>query len=148
MYKYVILLYMRFEVPQFIDIEDKIFGPFTFKQFIYLAGGGGLGYATYRIFPIFLAVPIIIAIAGLTYALAFYKLNGQPFITVGQAFLVYLTKNKLYVWKKEVVEPVQQPLQKVPVPTPPQQQTETELTARRIQDLARNLDILDKTRYN
>lgn len=147
MYKYVILLYMRFEVPQFIDIEDKIFGPFTFKQFIYLAGGGGLGYATYRIFPIFLAVPIIIAIAGLTYALAFYKLNGQPFITVGQAFLVYLTKNKLYVWKKEVVEPVQQPLQKVPVPTPPQQ-TETELTARRIQDLARNLDILDKTRYN
>ncbi len=33
---------MRFEVPQFIDVEDKIFGPFTFKQFLYLAGGAGL----------------------------------------------------------------------------------------------------------
>jgi hypothetical protein len=29
---------MQFRVPQFIDIEDKLFGPLTFKQFIYLAG--------------------------------------------------------------------------------------------------------------
>lgn len=147
MYKYGILFHMRFEVPQFIDIEDKIFGPLTFKQFIYVAGGGGICYALYRIFPIFIAVPFIIAIAGLTYALAFYKLNGQAFITVGQAFLVYLTKNKLYVWKKEIEEPKAQPVQVVPVPVPPAP-VETEITARRIQDLARNLDILDKTRYN
>ena len=139
---------MRFEVPQFIDIEDKIFGPLTFKQFIYVAGGGGLCYATYRILPIYLAVPVIIALAGLTYALAFYKLNGQAFITVGQAFLVYLTKNKLYVWKKEVEQPNERPMQiTTPVPVPPEP-VETEMTARRIQDLARNLDILDKTRYN
>lgn len=138
---------MRFEVPQFIDIEDKIFGPLTFKQFIYIAGGGGLCYVTYRMFPIFVAVPIILAIAGLTYALAFYKLNGQAFITVGQAFLVFLTKNKLYVWKKEVVKQTQQPTQQPTVPTPPAPAA-TEITARRIQDLARNLDILDKTRYN
>jgi len=32
---------MRFEVPQFIEVEDKIFGPFTWKQFIYLMGGEG-----------------------------------------------------------------------------------------------------------
>ena len=32
---------MRFEVPQFIEIEDKIIGPLTWKQFIYLAGGVG-----------------------------------------------------------------------------------------------------------
>ena len=143
----VYFFHMRFEVPQFIDIEDKIFGPFTFKQFIYLAGGGGLCYAVYRILPIYLAVPVIIALAGLTYALAFYKLNGQAFITVGQAFLVYVTKNKLYVWKKEIPEPKRQAAQPttVPVPAAP---VETEMTARRIQDLARNLDILDKTRYN
>jgi hypothetical protein len=137
---------MRFEVPQFIDIEDKIFGPLTFKQFIYVAGGGGLCYATYKFFPIFIAIPVIIAIAGLSYALAFYKLNGQAFITVGQAFLVYLTKNKLYVWKKEApqVKKKQAPIL-TPVAAEPEQK---ELTARRIQDLARNLDILDKTRYN
>lgn len=138
---------MRFEVPQFIDIEDKIFGPLTFKQFIYVAGGGGLCFAVYKLLPIYLAVPVMLAIAALAYALAFYKLNGQAFITVGQAFLVYLTKNKLYVWKKEILQTKQQP---IPVPQPPVAAPEEnkELTSRRIQDLARNLDILDKTRYN
>ena len=33
---------MMFSVPQFIDVEDKIIGPLTLKQFIYLAGGAGL----------------------------------------------------------------------------------------------------------
>jgi hypothetical protein len=137
---------MRFEVPQFIDIEDKIFGPLTFKQFIYVAGGGGLCYALYKLLPIFLAIPLILAVALLSYALAFYKLNGQAFITVGQAFLVYLTKNKLYVWKKEIPQTPKKVEQKqtiVPIVEEPK-----EINARRIQDLARNLDILDKTRYN
>lgn len=139
--------YMRFEVPQFIEIEDKIFGPLTFKQFIYVAGGGGLCYAVYKLLPIFLAVPVIAAIAGLSYALAFYKLNGQAFIVVGQAFLSYITKNKLYVWKKETPQIKPQPIA-VPKPPVPAPEENKELTARRIQDLARNLDILDKTRYN
>jgi hypothetical protein len=33
---------MRFEVPQFIEIEAKIVGPLTWKQFVYVAGGVGL----------------------------------------------------------------------------------------------------------
>ena len=45
---------MQFQVPQFIEIEDKIFGPLTFKQFIYLAGGGGLCFLLYTILPFFL----------------------------------------------------------------------------------------------
>jgi hypothetical protein len=136
---------MRFEVPQFIDIEDKIFGPLTFKQFIYVAGGGGLVYAVYKLLPLVIAAPIMLGIALLAWALAFYKMNNRPFIEVGQAFLVYITKNKLYVWKKEVpkkVTPAQKPVivvEKNPV---------APATARSIQDLARNLDILDKTRYN
>lgn len=137
---------MRFEVPQFIDIEDKIFGPLTFKQFIYIAGGGGLSYAVYKLLPIYFAVPIILAIAGIAWALAFYKLNNQPFINIAQAFIVFITKNKLYVWKKEPkkITPVKQIIKPVE-PVAPEQK---ELTARTIQDLARNLDILDKTHYN
>ncbi len=137
---------MRFEVPQFIDIEDKIFGPLTFKQFIYVAGGGGICFALYKLLPIYFAIPLILGVALLSWALAFYKINNQPFINVGQAFLIYLTKNKLYVWKKEEkkIEPVQQVLKTEIQPAP----VDKELTARRIQDLARNLDILDKTRYN
>jgi hypothetical protein len=137
---------MRFEVPQFIDIEDKIFGPLTFKQFIYIAGGGGLCYATYKLLPIYFAIPIIVAIAGIAWALSFYKLNNQPFITIAQAFIVYITKNKLYVWKKEPKKPEKVVIQTKPVEQP--KIAPKELTARSVQDLARNLDILDKTRYN
>jgi len=43
---------MRFKVPQFIDIEDKIFGPFSFKQFVYLAGGAGLCYIFFKTLPV------------------------------------------------------------------------------------------------
>lgn len=135
---------MRFEVPQFIDIEDKIFGPLTFKQFIYVAGGGGLVYAVYKLLPLVIAAPIMLGIALLSWALAFYKMNNRPFIEVGQAFLVYITKNKLYVWKKEIpkkLTPVQKPTTAIETPVAP-------VTARSVQDLARNLDILDKTRYN
>ena len=35
---------MQFQVPQFIEIEDKIIGPFTVKQFIYLVGGAGMDF--------------------------------------------------------------------------------------------------------
>lgn len=137
--------YMRFEVPQFIDIEDKIFGPLTFKQFIYVAGGGGLCYGVYRLLPLYFAIPLILAIALLAWALAFYKINNQPFIKIGQAFIVFLTKNKLYVWQKGTVKPhAVEAAPKVTIQEP----VENELTARRVQDLARNLDILDKTRYN
>lgn len=137
---------MRFEVPQFIDIEDKIFGPLTFKQFIYVAGGVGLCYALYKLLPIYFAIPLMLAVAVLAWALAFYKLNNQPFINIGQAFVIYLFNGRKYVWRKEIKKnPVvtQQPV--VPVAQTPKND---ELTARRIQDLARNLDILDKTRYN
>ena len=27
---------MQYQVPQFIEVEDKIFGPLTFKQFLYI----------------------------------------------------------------------------------------------------------------
>jgi uncharacterized secreted protein with C-terminal beta-propeller domain len=105
-----------------------------------------LCYAAYKLLPIYFAIPIILALAGIAWALAFYKLNNQPFITIAQAFIVYITKNKLYVWKKEPKKP-----EKVIVQTKPIEQPKIvpkELTARSVQDLARNLDILDKTRYN
>ena len=40
---------MQFKVPQFIDVEDKLFGPVTFKEFVYLAGGAGLIYVIYKL---------------------------------------------------------------------------------------------------
>jgi len=92
---------MRFQVPQFIEVEDKIFGPLTFKQFIYLGGGGGLSVAAYMLLPKFAAFLIIIPAIAFSAALAFYKINNKPFINVVEAFFKYYIGGKLYIWKKQ-----------------------------------------------
>lgn len=91
---------MRFQVPQFIEVEDKIFGPFSFKQFIYLVGGVGIAYVLYRLLPLFIAILFIVPILGLAGALAFYQVNGKPFIHTLEAAFHYLNKKKLYLWQK------------------------------------------------
>lgn len=93
---------MRFQVPQFIDVEDKIFGPLTLKQFIYLAGGAGFSFVVYRVLGSFLLAifPVIIVMA-FSAALAFYKINNKPFINVVEAAFKYYFGNKLYIWRKD-----------------------------------------------
>ena len=91
---------MRFEVPQFIEVEDKIIGPLTFKQFIYVAGAVGVGVVLYLTIPFFLAVIIGAPIVILGLALAFYKVNDRPFILVMESAFYYFLSNKLYLWKK------------------------------------------------
>ncbi len=89
---------MQFQVPQFIEVEDKIFGPLTFKQFIYLGGGAGAAYILWRIFPVYLSGPLILVVGGLAAALAFFRFNGRPFILgLENAFFFYI-RGKLYLW--------------------------------------------------
>lgn len=92
---------MRYQVPQFIDVEDKIFGPLTLKQFIYLAGGAGLGFLIYRALPTIISLPIALLVIGFGVALAFYKPDGhRPFIFVLEQATKYVFNPKLYVWHK------------------------------------------------
>ncbi len=92
---------MQFQTPQFIDVEDKIFGPLTFKQFLYLAGGAGISFVLYRALPFFFAALLIIPIGGLSVALAFLRINERPFITVLEAAFNYSLNSKLYIWKQD-----------------------------------------------
>ncbi len=92
---------MRYQVPQFIDVEDKIFGSITLKQFVYLAGGGGLCFVIFRYLPsiIYSGIPILV-VASFSIALAFYKINNKPFIFIVEAAFKYYTSAKLFIWKK------------------------------------------------
>ncbi len=92
---------MRFQVPQFIDVEDKIFGPLTFKQFIYLGGGTGICAILFILLPKLVAFLISVPVGIFALALTFYKVNEKPFINVAESFFKYLTGSKLYIWKKE-----------------------------------------------
>ena len=97
---------MRFQVPQFIEVEDKIFGPLTFKQFIYIAGGIGVAVVLFTFLPKFIAIIIALPILILATSLAFYKVNDKPFINMVEAFVKYTLTNKLYIWKKAPPTPV------------------------------------------
>ncbi len=91
---------MRFEVPQFIDIEDKIFGPLTWRQFLYLGGGVGMGVVLFfinKLLFLFVGLPLAI-LAG---ALAFYPVNNRPFSFFLEAIFNYLGSDKLYLWKQK-----------------------------------------------
>lgn len=92
---------MQFKIPQFLDIEDKIFGPFTFKQFSYLLASIAFAYIFWKLIPIkILAIPFIFIFSGTFLALAFIKINNRPFIDILQAGYKYMLNNKTYIWKK------------------------------------------------
>lgn len=91
---------MQFQVPQFIDIEDKIIGPFTLKQFLYIAAGGALLFILFKILKFFAFLLVAIPISSLVIALAFIKVHNQPFISVLKNVFGFLKKPDFYIWKK------------------------------------------------
>ena len=91
---------MQFQTPQFLDVEDKLFGFLTFKQFLYIAGGAGGVYIAYVYLPLFFFLIITLVVVPLSIALAFFKLNNKPFVYFVQAFLKYITSARLYIWRK------------------------------------------------
>lgn len=92
---------MKFEVPQFIEVEDKIFGPLTWRQFLYLGGGIGMAATMFFMLPFIFFVIFGIPLALLAAALAFYPVNNRPFSYFLESFLSYLSGPKLYLWRKE-----------------------------------------------
>src|SRR3989344_6372217 len=69
----------QFVVPQFIDVEDKIFGPITTRQFIILLSSGLLLFIVFKLADTALFIFLTALIGGAALVLAFVKINGQPF---------------------------------------------------------------------
>lgn len=95
---------MHAQVPQFIDIEDRIVGPLTLKQFGYIAGGTIIVGIFYMIFQLYIVIIFGIPIMALSVALAFFQINGRPFVYYLTASLGYGIKQHIYVWKKPMEE--------------------------------------------
>ncbi|MFO0705059.1 MAG: PrgI family protein [Candidatus Andersenbacteria bacterium] len=96
---------MQFSVPQFIDVRDKIFGPLTLQQFLYIVAAVGLGLIEYFTLSIPAFVILVIPTAAFFAAMAFYQINGRPFyffLANGFNFLVHPT-NRL--WKRDPTLP-------------------------------------------
>lgn len=91
---------MRFEVPQFIEVEDKVIGPLTWKQFVFVAGGVGASVLFFVIGGFLLFAVLGIPMVGLAGFLAFHQINNRPFSVFLESAVTYFSGTKLYLWKK------------------------------------------------
>lgn len=134
---------MQFKVPQFLEIEDKIFGPFTFKEFAYLAGGGGMCFVSYKLLGLWWGgIPILI-IGGFSLLLTFFRPNDKPFIDMVESFIKYNMQSKLYIWKRRK-NLIQKPKGENKVlETQFINRGEQRLNSSKLRDLAWSLDVLD-----
>jgi hypothetical protein len=134
---------MQFKVPQFLEIEDKIFGPFTFREFIYLVGGGGICFVLYELLGLFWgAIPILI-VAGLSGMLTFYRPNNKPFINLLEAGFNFTLQSKLYIWKRRKNKASKNNNQSMVDDKHVEMRENMRLSGNKLRDLAWSLDVLD-----
>jgi hypothetical protein len=129
---------MIFNVPQFIDIEDKIVGPLTAKQLGWLAAGSVVLLFLYGLFDksTFILLGIIDAI--FFGALAFYRPYSQPLIKFIMSSILFATRPKMYIWRR-IPEKIQSRVEKKSKNT--QVTTKKEFNAQKVADISRLLDM-------
>lgn len=129
---------MRYQVPQFIEFESKIVGPFSFRQFAYILGAGGGCYLIFKILGFFPGILLMIPLVVLSLSLAFVKVNGRKFIDVMASAFSFFVGGKLYVWKK-IDRPVESTADQAKDIT--DELTAPSLSQSKLKDLAWGLDI-------
>lgn len=91
-----------YKVPQDVEAEDKLVGPFGFRQFVYLgiaAGSGFVGYLMINISPFLAIIPLPFIIFFVILALPLRK--EQPMETYLLALLRFYLKPKLRLWNPD-----------------------------------------------
>lgn len=126
----------QYVIPQFIDAEDKIFGPITARQFIILIVVFLIDFILFRLlpFPAFLLIGVPLISAG--GILAFVRVNGAPFHYFLLNIIQTLKKPRLRVWSREYTDSELRDLIKIEPPTPSIRVTRKAFTATsRLQEL-------------
>lgn len=96
---------MRFQVPQFIDIQDKIVGPFTLKQFLMYVVACMLLVPVYIYTDLSLFITIALPVLGIAAAFAHVKVYGKSLSQVMFAAIIYLSRGQLYIWRRQKNQP-------------------------------------------
>lgn len=92
---------MRFNVPQFIDIEDKIMGPLSLKQFLLLLAGAITLIILWSFLSLWMLLVVGIPLVGYLLASVFIKINGRPFNIFLISWINYWFNPRVYIWRKK-----------------------------------------------
>lgn len=91
----------QYLVPQFIDVEDKIFGPITVRQFIIMIVALVMGAIEYQLFSFVIFIIVVLPTVGGAATIAFARINGRPI----HYFILNFVQTKMRptsrVWNKE-----------------------------------------------
>lgn len=132
---------MQFRVPQFIDIEDKILGPLTWKQTSYSLGAVGIFYIVFRFIDSkILALLVSSPFIALFLSLAFVKINGRPFVDVLEHAFEFYTSNNLFTWQRNHNQTQEEIIDQV-VHKPSDESLLIKKSDKSLKDLSLDLDI-------
>jgi hypothetical protein len=131
---------MMTSVPQFIDVEDKVAGPLTWKQIFWMIGMAAVLLVLYNLlnsFAFFVAaIPVILLFA----VLAFYRPNGVSMATFLYFAVFYFFRPKLSVWERPIRTPRRAPAPKKEAPAPEAPAASRRPDEARLRELAKLLD--------
>lgn len=89
----------QYKVPQDVEADDKLLGPFSFRQFVYLLIAGGLlalAIGLFQLFPLLAIIPLPPIL--LLVALALPLRKDQPMETYLAALVSYYLKPHVRLW--------------------------------------------------
>lgn len=131
----------QYQVPQFIAIEDRVIGPFTIRQFLYLLAAAGAGLLGWFFLHVVLFVLVAVPLAALFLAMAFVKISERPLATVLASAINYYLRPRRYLWRQAPPKPAS--AQALPGPGAGEVPSSAvpSLTERKIEELAWSLDI-------
>lgn len=127
----------QFVIPQFLEVESKIIGPITVRQFIVLMSAGLIVVIQYRIFDFTLFLVLAVPTTVIALVIAFLKVNGLPF----QYFLLNLIQTirrpSIRVWNKSKTDAeIRERMNTKAPPPPPAPYRKPPLSGSHLRDLS------------
>lgn len=95
---------MRYQVPQFIDIEDKIIGPLTLKQFITYIVAVLLLIPLYLVADLSLFLTLALPVLGVAALFAHFQINGKSLLAALGSGINFFVRGNSYVWRRTATQ--------------------------------------------
>ncbi len=91
----------QFQIPQFIEVENKIIGPLTLRQFLYLGVAAAFSFILYFVLVFWLWLLLTAIMGAIALSLAFIKYNSQPLPKIAWMAFGFLWRPRFYLWQRE-----------------------------------------------
>jgi hypothetical protein len=91
---------MRFQVPQFIDIEDQVIGPLTLRMFGYYAIAIMALIPLYVLLDLALFITLALPTLGIAALFAHVRLQGQGLSAIVSHALQFFITPRIYLWRR------------------------------------------------